>query len=197
MGILGVQALHNCIGPARDLDPGLGGPEPVFKLPLPSRPLSCPEPSAPPPRPPPPPAYPSVLLLQHGGQTTPLQEQRWTTKGSRAAAGQRRADVRGAVESVLGEVGDKAEAWGGGLGGGGGPQTPQKGDLDKKCLCLQDCCSVVSNSLRPHGLQQARPPCPSPASQDCCGEKKKIKLGASFRLSVRFGHPAAHLGLEG
>ena len=24
-------------------------------------------------------------------------------------------------------------------------------------------CSVVSNSLRPHGLQQARPPCPSPS----------------------------------
>ena len=25
------------------------------------------------------------------------------------------------------------------------------------------CCSVVSNSFRPHGLQNARPPCPSPS----------------------------------
>lgn len=64
--------------------------------------------------PPPATAYPSFLLLERGGQPTPLQEQRWTTKGSRAAAGQRRADVRGAVESALGEVGDKA---GGGEGG--------------------------------------------------------------------------------
>ena len=27
---------------------------------------------------------------------------------------------------------------------------------------VQFCCSVVSDSLRPHGLQHARPPCPSP-----------------------------------
>ena len=29
-------------------------------------------------------------------------------------------------------------------------------------LSVQFNCSVVSNSLRPHGLQHARPPCPSP-----------------------------------
>ena len=28
-------------------------------------------------------------------------------------------------------------------------------------------CSVVSNSLRPHGLQHARPPCPSPSLGAC------------------------------
>ena len=27
--------------------------------------------------------------------------------------------------------------------------------------------SVVSYSLRPHGLQHARPPCPSPTPRDC------------------------------
>ena len=29
-------------------------------------------------------------------------------------------------------------------------------------LLVQFSCSVMSNTLRPHGLQQARPPCPSP-----------------------------------
>ena len=29
-------------------------------------------------------------------------------------------------------------------------------------MCIQFSCSVVSNSLRPHELQHARPPCPSP-----------------------------------
>ena len=28
-------------------------------------------------------------------------------------------------------------------------------------------CSIVSNSLRPHGLQHARPPCPSPTPGAC------------------------------
>ena len=28
-------------------------------------------------------------------------------------------------------------------------------------------CSVVSNSLQPHGLQHARPPCPSPSTRAC------------------------------
>ena len=31
-------------------------------------------------------------------------------------------------------------------------------------MCIQFSCSVVSNSLRPHELQHARPPCPSPIS---------------------------------
>jgi len=32
---------------------------------------------------------------------------------------------------------------------------------------LQFSCSVVSNSLRPHGQQHARPPCPSPTPRAC------------------------------
>ena len=31
--------------------------------------------------------------------------------------------------------------------------------------CLQFTCSVVSDSLRPHELQHARPPCPSPTPE--------------------------------
>ena len=30
------------------------------------------------------------------------------------------------------------------------------------CKLVQFSCSVISNSLQPHGLQHARPPCPSP-----------------------------------
>ena len=32
------------------------------------------------------------------------------------------------------------------------------------CKSIQFSCSVMSDSLRPHGLQHARPPCPSPTS---------------------------------
>ena len=32
---------------------------------------------------------------------------------------------------------------------------------------VQFTCSVVSDSLKPHGLQHARPPCPSPTSGVC------------------------------
>ena len=38
--------------------------------------------------------------------------------------------------------------------------------LSDFCLLLFSC-SVVSNSLRPHGLQHARPPCPSPPPGAC------------------------------
>jgi len=34
-------------------------------------------------------------------------------------------------------------------------------------LFSQFSCSVMSNSLRPHGLQHARPPCPSPTTGAC------------------------------
>ena len=34
-------------------------------------------------------------------------------------------------------------------------------------LYVQLNCSVVSDSLRPHGLQHARPPCPSPSPRAC------------------------------
>ena len=33
-------------------------------------------------------------------------------------------------------------------------------------ISVQFSCSVMSNSLWPHGLQHARPPCPSPTSRD-------------------------------
>ena len=33
-----------------------------------------------------------------------------------------------------------------------------------RCVSVQFSCSVMSNSLQPHGLQHARPPCPSPTS---------------------------------
>ena len=45
---------------------------------------------------------------------------------------------------------------------------------------VQFSCSVVSSSLRPHGLQYARPPCPSPAPR---------AYSNSFPLS-RWCHPA-------
>ena len=37
----------------------------------------------------------------------------------------------------------------------------------KRDVFSQFSCSVVSDSLRPHGLQHARPPCPSPSSGVC------------------------------
>ena len=36
-----------------------------------------------------------------------------------------------------------------------------------ECVLVQFSHSVMSNSLRPHGLQHARPPCPSPAPRAC------------------------------
>ena len=39
----------------------------------------------------------------------------------------------------------------------------QEDSLPLSLLLVQFSGSVVSNSLQPHGLQQARPPCPSPA----------------------------------
>ena len=53
------------------------------------------------------------------------------------------------------------------------------------CYCSLFSCPVVSDSLRPHGLQHARPPCPSPSPGVCpsscslhwwhltCGKKKR------------------------
>ena len=38
-------------------------------------------------------------------------------------------------------------------------QTPQKGDLDKKCLCLQDCCGVlqiITISIGPNSFRVIR-----------------------------------------
>ena len=51
-----------------------------------------------------------------------------------------------------------------GRGSGGGPETRKPcGRLEGLGGSVQLSLSVVSDSLRPHGLQQARPPCPSPA----------------------------------
>ena len=38
---------------------------------------------------------------------------------------------------------------------------------DEYISSIQFSCSVVSNSLWPHGLQHARPPCPSPTPRAC------------------------------
>ena len=47
-------------------------------------------------------------------------------------------------------------------------------------LSVQLSCSVVSNSLRPHESQHARPPCPSPAP----------RVHSNSRPSSRWCHPA-------
>ena len=39
---------------------------------------------------------------------------------------------------------------------------PTQGSNPRLLLSVQFGCSVVSDSLRPHGLQHTRPPCPSP-----------------------------------
>ena len=39
--------------------------------------------------------------------------------------------------------------------------------LEQRILAVQFSCSVVSDSLRTHGLQQARLPCPSPTPGAC------------------------------
>ena len=43
----------------------------------------------------------------------------------------------------------------------------QQGSLYIICIHILFSCSVVSNSLRPHGLQHARLPCPSPSPKVC------------------------------
>ena len=48
--------------------------------------------------------------------------------------------------------------------------------------CLQNCCgSVMSNSLRPHGLQTARLPCPS-LSPRVCSNSLSLELKRLFPL---------------
>ena len=42
------------------------------------------------------------------------------------------------------------------------PQELSWGQLPLAALSVQFSCSVMSNSSQPHGLQHARPPCPSP-----------------------------------
>ena len=44
----------------------------------------------------------------------------------------------------------------------GFPPEPITKARDELCYCVHFSRSVVSDSLRPHELQQARPPCPSP-----------------------------------
>ena len=55
---------------------------------------------------------------------------------------------------------------------------------------VQFSCSVVSNSLRPHELQHARPPCPSPTRQ----ASLSITSWSSLRLtSIESVMPSSHL----
>ena len=59
-----------------------------------------------------------------------------------------------------------------------------------KCCCgsvflfifgsVQSSCSVVSSSLRPHGLQHARPPCPSPVYPNTCPLSRWCHPAISF-----------------
>ena len=45
----------------------------------------------------------------------------------------------------------------------GGSRMTSKGSRGLSCQIVQFSRSVMSNSLRPHEPQHARPPCPSPA----------------------------------
>ena len=49
---------------------------------------------------------------------------------------------------------------------------------------VQFSCSVTSNSLRPHGLQQARPPCPSTNSQSLLKFMSIESMMPSYHLSL-------------
>ena len=76
------------------------------------------------------------------------------------------------------------------------------------CQSVQFSHSVISNSLRPHGLQHARPPCPSPTPGACsnsCPRKgdasnhlilcRPLLLPPSIFLSIRvlFNESALHI----
>ena len=58
--------------------------------------------------------------------------------------------------------------------------TPLSPPKTKNKCSVQFGCSVVSNSLRPHELQHARPPCPSPSPG----------VHSNSRPSSRWSHPA-------
>ena len=50
-------------------------------------------------------------------------------------------------------------------------------------VAVHDCCPVVSDSLRPCGLQHARPPCPSPSPKVC---PSSCSLHPSVWISHRY-----------
>ena len=50
-------------------------------------------------------------------------------------------------------------------------------------------CSVVSDSLRPHGLQHARPPCPSPSTGACSNSSPWV--GDAIQPSHPLSSPSA------
>ena len=56
------------------------------------------------------------------------------------------------------------------------------------CISVQFSCSVVSDSLRPHESQHARPPCPSPTPRvhlDCSNEiKRRLLLGRKVMTNL-------------
>ena len=47
---------------------------------------------------------------------------------------------------------------------------------------VQFSCSVVSNSLRPHEFQHARPPCPSPTPESWTVKKADLRRIDAFKL---------------
>ena len=50
---------------------------------------------------------------------------------------------------------------------------------------VQFSCSVVSDSLRPHGLQHARPPCPSPAPGACSNSCPSMVIPSNHLILCR------------
>ena len=48
---------------------------------------------------------------------------------------------------------------------------------------VQSSCSVVSDSLRPHWLQHARPPCPSPTPRVCANSSRRLSSPSPLALN--------------
>ena len=53
------------------------------------------------------------------------------------------------------------------------------------CLKNACCCSVVSDSLRPHGLRHARCPCPSPSPGVCSNSRLSSQTGTQHSHMVQ------------
>ena len=65
--------------------------------------------------------------------------------------------------------------------------APAISRLRKSSTQVQFSCSVVSNSLSSHGLQHARPPCPSPTPRVCsdsCPSSRWCHLTISSALEI-------------
>ena len=53
------------------------------------------------------------------------------------------------------------------------------------CLSVQFSCSVVSDSLRPHGLQHARLPCPLPTPRACSNSCPSLVMPSNHLILCR------------